>query len=220
MNPILLGLLFKFLPILLRQKQPDAKAQYRVLSEKDAALSNLKKKKGAVVLILGKRESGKTVLSHRLAEFLGRPTYIISPNQKPPQWAIGCKLENIEEIPPGSTIILDDIPVYMSSRDYQEALVRNVEKMIPVARHKGIMLIFISQTSGYADRWVMDADAIFLKQSSILYADIERPAVKKLMDKAAPHFANQTDIWKKKHAYLVTDSWEGVISVSMVRQNA
>ena len=209
----LLGLAFRLAPLFLkRQPQPQQEP-----SGKDRALLNLKNKEGAVILILGKRESGKTVLAYRLAEFLERPTYVVSPNQKPLPWMIETKLEDIGEIPPKSTLLLDDIPVYMSSRDYNEALVRNVEKVIPIARHRGIILIFISQTSGYADRWVMDTDAVFLKQSSILYADIERPAVKKLMDRAAPYFANQTEIWQKKHSYLVTDSWEGLISVSMVK---
>ena len=112
--------------------------------------------------------------------------------------------------------MLDDLPVYMSSRDYSEAVVRNIERMIPVARHKKLMLIFCSQTSGYADRWVMDADAIFLKPGSLLYADIERPAVKKLYDRAMPYFANKTEQWIKEHAYLITSTWEGLIEVKKV----
>jgi len=181
---------------------------------------NLKKKLGAVILILGKRESGKTVLAYRLSEFLNRPTYVVSPNQKPLPWMTSIKLEDVENVPPKSTLLLDDIPVYLSSKDYHESLVRNVEKLIPVVRHKGIMLIFCSQTSGFADKWVMDADAIFLKQFSILYADIERPAVKKLMDKAAPYFEGKSEIWLKKHSYFITDSFEGIISISKASKDA
>ena len=211
----LFGLAFKLAPLFL-QKTQKVKVPYRVLSDKDNALLNLKRKDGAVILILGKRESGKTILSQRLAEFLGRTTYAVTPNQRPPAWVNEIKLDDIEEIPPNSTILLDDLPVYMSARDYNEALVRNVERLIPVTRHKKIMLIFISQTSGFADRWVMDADAIFLKQSSILYADIERPAVKKLMDKAKPYFEGKSEEWAKRHCYLVTDSWEGVLEIKKV----
>ena len=211
----ILSLMYKLAPLFLRQQQ-QPQVQYKVMSDKDKALLNLKKKDGAVILILGKRESGKTVLSQRLAEFLGRPTYCISPNQKPLSWMTEIKLEDIDNVPPNSTLIMDDIPLYLSSRDYNEAIARNVERLIPVVRHRKIMLIFISQTSGFADRWTMDADCIFLKQSSILYADIERPAVKKLMDKATPYFGNQTDIWLKKHAYFITDSFEGVIEIKKV----
>lgn len=197
-----------------QQRQP----QGTIITEKDLALINLKKKDGAVVLILGRRDSGKTVLAHRIAEFLERPVYAVSPEEKPPDWITEIKLEDVERVPVNSTLIMDDLPVYMSSRDYSEALVRNIEKIIPVVRHpnKRLMLIFVSQTSGYADRWVMDADAVFLKQGSILYADIERPAVKKLMDKAAPYFSGQNEYWLKRHAYLVTDSWEGIIGVTKV----
>ena len=183
---------------------------------KDRALQALKRKDGAVVLILGKRESGKTILSYRLADFFKRPTYAISPNQRPPSWITKIGLEEIETVPHGSTLILDDLPVYMSSRDYNEAAVKSVERLIPVARHKGIMLIFVSQTSGFADRWVMDADAIFLKQMSLLYGDLERPAVKKLMDRAAPYFEGKDEDWLKKHVYMITDSYEGILSVAIV----
>ena len=217
-NPVILGLIYKAMPYFLQkiQQSQGPKVQYQVLSNKDSALLSIKRKDGAVILILGKRESGKTVLSHRLAEFLGRPTYAVTPSQHPLSWIKKIELDEIEEVPPNSTILLDDVPVYMSSRDYSSVSVRAIEKLIPVARHKKIMLIFISQTSGFADRWVMDADAIFLKQCSILYADIERPAVKKLMDKAVPHFEGKSEDWIKKHVYLVTDSWEGLLEVKKV----
>ena len=210
----LLGLAFKIAPLFLQRQQ--SQPPQVELSDKDRALLSLKEKEGAVVLILGKRESGKTVLAYRLAEFLERPTYVISPNQKPLSWMTEIKLEDIDAIPPNSTLILDDIPLYLSSRDYNEATARNVERLIPVTRHRKIMLIFISQTSGFADRWTMDADAIFLKNSSILYQDIERPAVKKLIDKAKPYFEGQPDIWQKKHAYFLTDSFEGIIEIKKV----
>ncbi len=202
----------KLAPYFLGYK-PQPQKPRTVLNEKDVALISLRQKDGAVILILGKRESGKTILSHRLAEFLDRPTYCVSPNQHPPEGIKEIKLEDIDSVPPNSTLILDDIPLYLSSRDYNEALARNVERLIPVVRHKKIMLIFISQTSGFADRWTMDADAVFIKQVSLLYQDIERPAVKKLMDRALPYFKDKSDEWIKRHTYLITDSWEGILEV-------
>ena len=186
------------------------------LGAKDAALQNLKRKDGGVILILGRRESGKTILSRRVAQFMGRKTYAISPEEKLPSWITKIAIEEVDDLPPDSTLLLDDLPVYMSSRDYQEAAVRTIERLIPVTRHRKIWLVFISQTSGFADRWVLDADAIFLKQFSLLYADIERPSVKKLMDKAKPHFEDKSDEWMKRHCYLITDSFEGILTVGMV----
>ena len=209
----LLGLAFRLAPLFLKRQPQSPQPE---LLGKDKALLNLKGKEGAVILILGKRESGKTVLSHRLAEFLERPVYVISPNQKPLPWMTEIKLEDIDSIPPNSTLIMDDLPLYLSSRDYNEATARNVERLIPVTRHRKIILIFISQTSGFADRWTMDADAIFLKQMSLLYADLERPTVKKLMDRAAPHFERKTDEWLKRHCYFITDSFEGILEVKKV----
>lgn len=212
MNKGLIALGLKLFAHTLNQER-EKQQQETGVSDKDRALLTLKSKPGAVILILGRRDSGKTILSYRLASFLERPTYAVSPNQDPPNWITKISLEEIEGVSPGSTLILDDLPVYMSSRDYNEALVRSVERLIPITRHRGIILIFVSQTSGFADRWVMDADAIFLKQMSILYADIERPAVKKLMDRAAPHFEGRTDHWLKRHCYMITDTWEGLLEI-------
>lgn len=177
------------------------------------ALLKLKAKAGGVVVIIGSRGSGKTVLAWRLAQFLNRKTYGVSPNQKMPDWVEEVAFEDIADLPRKSTLILDDIPMYASSRDYHLAAVRAMEKTIPVCRHKGIMIIFITQTSGFADRWVLDADAVFLKKPSILYAEIERPAVKKWVDKAVVAFKGMNEAQAKRHAYLITDEYAGIISV-------
>ena len=205
-----------FFPNLLKNPGEVIEGRYRMLSDREAALTELKNKEGAVVLILGMRGSGKTVLSHRLAQFLDRPTYAITPGQRSLEWIKEITLEEIESIPPNSTLLLDDLPLYMSSRDYSDSSVRNVERLIPIVRHKKIILVFISQTSGFADRWVMDADCILIKQMSLLYAEIERPAVKKLMDKARPYFEGKSEEWIKHHAYMITHSWEGLLEVKKV----
>jgi len=46
------------------------------------ALEEVKRKDGSVSLDIGTRETGKTVLAHRLAEYYGRPTYSVSPEEK------------------------------------------------------------------------------------------------------------------------------------------
>ena len=142
-------------------------------------IQRLKRKQGAVVLILGKRESGKTILSQRLAQILQRPTYAVSPEQKTADWIQELRLDEISQRPPPySTLLLDDLPTYMSSRDYLNPLVRTIEQLIPVVRHRRkIILIFSSQSSGQADKWCMDADAVFMKPLNWLYAETERGAV-------------------------------------------
>ena len=178
-------------------------------------IQRLKRKQGAVVLILGKRESGKTVLAQRLAQILERPTYAVSPEQRTPDWIQELKLEEIAQRPPPySTLILDDIPAYFSSRDYTNPLVRIVEQLIPVVRHRRrIILIFSSQSSGQSDKWCMDADLVLMKPLNFLYPETERGAVKKLADKVMPIFAEMSEYQQKRHCYIFSDGYVGLARI-------
>ena len=181
------------------------------------SIIELQKKQGAVVTILGKRESGKTVCAYRIAQIIGRPTYSVSPEQSPPQGVEELKLEQLETLPPPfSTLLLDDLPAYMGSRDYQDAFVQTVEKIIPVVRHKRkLILIFISQTSAQADKWVMDCDLVIMKPMGWLYPEVERPAVKKLADKVMPIFRQMTESQQKKHCFIFSDAYSGLARIDI-----
>ena len=178
-------------------------------------IRRLKRKQGAVVLILGKRESGKTVLAQRLAQILERPTYAVSPEQKTPDWIQELRLDEISQRPPPySTLICDDLPAYMSSRDYLNPLIRTIEQLIPVVRHRRkIILIFSSQSSGQADKWTMDADLVLIKPLNWLYAETERGAVKKLADKVMPIFAEMSEYQQKRHCYIFSDGYVGLARI-------
>lgn len=212
----LFALAYKFAPYFLRRNQPQKPGI--VLTEKDVALIELRQKEGAVIVILGTRGTGKTELAYRLAEFIDKPIYAVSPEQNPrPDFIQRIKLEEINTIPPGSTLILDDAPTYISSRDYHEALVREVEKIIPVVRHeKKLHLIVISQSGSFIDKWTLDAEAVFLKPPSILIMDVERPGIRKIYQVANQYFEGQNSDWVRRHAFMVTPTWRGIIEVKMV----
>jgi len=182
-------------------------------------VKRLASRDGAVAVVLGKRESGKTVLCYRLAEIIGRPTYAVSPEQKPPHGVQNLKLEQLSELPPPySTLFLDDAPVYMGSRDYSNVFVQQVERLIPVVRHtRKLILLFASQTSGQADKWILDADIVILKPMGWLYEDIERPAVKKLADRVMPIFQQMSEMKRKKHCYIFSDDYQGLARIDLPR---
>ena len=184
-------------------------------------IRNLQHKAGAVILILGRRESGKTVLSHRLAEVIGRPTYAVSPEQTPPKWIKELRLEELAEKPPAySTLIVDDLPVMMSSRDYNNPLVQVLERIIPVVRHhRKIILIFSSQSSSMSDRYVMDSDIILLKPANLLFSDLERPAVAKLYKGVMPIFEKMSEGQQQKHAFIFSQGYRGLVSINLPRNH-
>jgi len=127
------------------------------------------------------------------------------------------KLEELDRLPPRySTLILDDVPAYMSSRSYTNPFVQTVEALIPVVRHRRkIFLIFNTQMASMADKYIMDADLVFFKPPNVLFQDLERPAVARWFKKVQPMFQVMTDMEQKKHAYLVTQSWHGMITVDL-----
>lgn len=180
-------------------------------------VQSLRSKAGSVVFILGKRESGKSVAAYRLAEILGRPTYAVSPEQTPPSWVTEITLEDVAEQPPQfSTLILDDIPVYAGQHDYNNPLVRVVEQLIPVVRHRRkLHLIFCSQSSALSDRYVLTADMIGFKQASLLFLETERPQVAKVYKAVNPVFEAMSIADRKKHLYILSEDWRGMAKVRL-----
>ena len=213
----LFGLAMKFAPLFLRQIQQQKPPT--VLAEKDLALINLKNKEGAVIAIVGSRGTGKTELAYRLAEFIGKPAYAVSPEQLPhPSFITRIGFDEIDErVGPSSTILFDDVPVYLSNRDYHNQLVQSVERLIPMVRHeRKLHLIFVTQSSGFADKYVLDAEAIFIKPGSLLFEDLERPGMKKLFQIANPYFDRKDDEWVRRHVYFISRQWQGIMEVKKV----
>lgn len=233
------GLAVKFLaPILIKNLigrsnpmgnlQP-GEQQVMPQGAKDEALIRVKNKKGSVIVILGTRDTGKTELSYRLAEFLERPTYAVSPQQKPPGWIEHIKMEDVfTRVKPMSTLIMDDLPAYASNRDYNDGLIQTMEKMIPMVRHEPsppehpvgmVHLIFCSQTSAQADKYILDCDLAFLKPLGLLYADLERQNIKRLYDQLVnPYFDGQPDSFIVRHAYMISRQYKGLIEFSRAQR--
>ena len=195
------------------------------LTEKDIALLAVKKKTGSVTDIIGSRDTGKTVLAYRLAEFFGRPTFAVSPQQVPPSWITRIRLEEVEtRIPAMSTLICDDLPAYFSNRDYNEELSRVLERIIPMVRHKKqppefpvgeVHLIFCTQSAAQADRYILDCDLAFFKPLGLLMEGIERPHIGRMYrDFVNPCFDNKDDEFIKRHVYMLSRGFRGLITVN------
>jgi len=219
--------LFPQLQGMMGQQQLAAPGRSNDDVAKAAALSSIRELRGGCIPIIGARNTGKTTLAARLAEFCNRPAYIVSPSARVPySFLHKIDLDEVLQIPGGSILILDDVPTYAGSADYHDALVKVLERLVPVCRHydneKGVLILVITQSSSLADKHLLDADAVFLKPFSILFADTERPAVKKLADHAMIHFRNMTLKQQQKHAYLVnqTPSYEGMIRVAKPQATA
>jgi len=186
------------------------------IGDKDVALITIRQKLGAVVVSLGTRDTGKTTLGYRIAEFIGKPTYAITPEQRPPRWVKRMNLADIDLIPSDSTVVLDDLPVVASNRDYNNALVNHLERIIPMVRHERRWhLIFNSQSAAQADRYILDCDLAFMKPLGLLMKDVERPGIRKwYRDYVDPAFDGQSELWIKQHAFMLSRQYKGIIKIN------
>lgn len=180
---------------------------------------DMTQKEGTIIPIIGAPEGGKTVMAYRLAEILGRPTFAYSPAVRPKfSWVTRLKslddVLNKKVVPRGSVVILDDVLSYASSKDYTDPSVRKLEKIIPEARHKRkIIFIICTQVSSLTDKYLLTGPCVFLKQPSILFSDLERPAVVKLQKMAEPYFAGKSDWFLQRHAYCIAHRYKGLVFI-------
>jgi hypothetical protein len=183
-----------------------------------AALEEVKRKDGSVSVLIGTRETGKSLMAQREAEFFGRDVYAVSPEQAPPSWIHRVQLKDIAKLPHRITLIVEDMPAQMGNRDYNDELVHQIETLIPMCRHeKKVHFIFITQSSAQADKYILDCDLAFFKPQGILMGDVERPGIKKIYDKYVnPYFEGQSQDWMHKHAFMVSRTYLGGISISRV----
>ncbi len=163
-----------------------------------------------------------TVLARRLAEFFGRPTYCVSPQQETPRWIKRLDFQDITEmVPEWSTLIFEDLPSYASNRDYNDECVRLLNRIIPMVRHPRnppefpvgrVHLIFVTQSSAAADRFILDCDAAFFKPVGLLIE--ERPNVARIYKQFVnAEFEGKDTMWIRQHAFMMTPTWRGIIKI-------
>jgi hypothetical protein len=166
-----------------------------------------------ILLILGKRGSGKTAFGMKLAEMFHhearKKIYTLGyESAKLPSWL--KKVASIEAIPNNSISLLDEGAVFFSSRESMKNPNKELSKLMAIARHKNLTLILITQNSGLIDINVLRlADTILLKEPSLLQAEFERKAIKDMYAKVVPMFKDKQN--KKPYVYVWDDEFEGML---------
>jgi len=167
-----------------------------------------------VVIIVGRRGSGKTSLSMRMAEnlftkekdlsFIGFPK-----SRLLPYWI--NTIGDIEKVKNKSFVFVDEAGIEFGSRDPMARKNKEIGKLLQISRHKDLSLFFVSQNSSNIDRAVIrHADVILLKEGSILQHKMERPEFKSLYKDANLHFDEINDD-KKSYVYVISDYFEGLV---------
>ena len=108
----------------------------------------------SVVLIIGRRGSGKSSLGYRILELLrahGEPYVVGLPNQAQkilPDW-IGT-MDRLEDVPTRAIVLVDESYIHYHSRSSLASDGRDIGRLINLSRQKEQTLIFIIQEASAA----------------------------------------------------------------------
>jgi hypothetical protein len=148
----------------------------------------------SLVLILGKRGSGKSALAYYLIEIhrYGLKPYVVGiPQSKQhllPEWV--CVASSLEEVPFGAIVIVDEAYLLYHARGSTTQESKEMAKIINLSRQKGQTIIFVTQESRSIDKNIASsANVIIFKEPGILQSEFERPELNHLAKKAVEAFA-------------------------------
>jgi hypothetical protein len=172
-----------------------------------------------IILIAGKRGSGKSALGFRLLENVhaesGRPAAELGVRAAVlPRWI--SAIEDVEDVENGAVVLVDEGAVSFSSRESMSGKNKELGKLLAIARHKDLTLILITQNTGMIDKNVLNlCDTIILKEGSLLQQQMERDAMKEMYRKAGEALKKLQAGERQKHAYIIDADYEGLVNIPL-----
>lgn len=162
----------------------------------------------AIVLIIGKRGSGKSALAYRLLENLryrSTPYLVGAPDEARgllPEW-IGLA-PSLKEVPAKSIVLVDEAYLRHHARESQAKDARTMSQLLNLSRQREQTLIFVTQEARQIDRNIASsASVIIFKEPGPLQPEFERPELRRIAQQATSDFESI----KKRRA-----SWSYVYS--------
>ena len=162
----------------------------------------------SVVLILGKRGSGKSALGYYLLELLhtAYPVYVIgapetAQNLLPDYVGI---VPNLEMLPPNSVAVVDEAHLRYHARQSNTDVSILMSKLLNISRQKSQTIIFVSQEARQIDRNIVSsADVIIFKDLGLLQTEFDRREINRIAIQAKGVFDStkgNRKIWSYVHS--------------------
>ncbi|MFQ6025902.1 MAG: ATP-binding protein [Dehalococcoidia bacterium] len=151
----------------------------------------------AVVLILGKRGSGKSALAYRLLElFRHRLTPLVV---SPPQWAknllpdwIGIA-PSLEDLPQNCIALIDEAYLAFQARQSHSEGSQAMVQLLNLSRQRNQTLLFVTQEARQVDRNIASAASMLVfKELGLVQPEFDRPELRKLVEPAREALENKS----------------------------
>ena len=160
----------------------------------------------SVVLVLGKRGSGKSALGYRLLElfrYVSSP-YVVgvpaSARSVLPSW-IGIS-PTLEEVPPKSIVLVDEAYLRYHARGSMAQESKTMSQAVNLSRQREQTLVFVSQEARQVDRNIASsANVVIFKDLGMLQLEFDRRELNRLASQATEAFAGIPDD-KRRHAFV------------------
>lgn len=148
-----------------------------------------------VVLVLGKRGSGKSGLGYRLLELF---RYQLTPyvlgipaeaQKLLPDW-IGVA-QDLAQIPQGSIVLVDEAYLNYHSRESLKIQNREMSRIINLSRQRDLTLIFVTLEARQIDKNIASqANVVIFKEPGMLQLKFDRPELNSIAVDAKQAFRN------------------------------
>ena len=166
------------------------------------------------ILIIGDQDSGKSALGYYLLSlyrFSNAFVLNLPGDAKvclPPEIGV---VVNLRDVPPNSTVLIDEAYLSYFSRESQTKRARELLGILALARQKRLRLIFVSQESRYVDVNILSRiQLLAVKQPGLFQTMTDRPEVNGIVQKAKDAFDGvQRD--KQRYTYIYSKRFEGML---------
>ena len=144
----------------------------------------------SVVLVVGKRGSGKSALAYRLLELFRyrlTPHVVGSPSQARrllPEW-IGI-VPDLDDLPHDGIAVVHEAYMSFHSRRSMAEESKAMSQNVNLSRQRNQTLIFVSQEARQVDRNIASAaNVVVFKELGMLQQDFDRPELRRLVGQAS-----------------------------------
>lgn len=176
---------------------------------------------GKIVLVSGRRGSGKTALIAKMAEYMAAtyqmPTYWLGlPDEGKrlvPRWI--TLVDDAHKCPVNSFIVCDEAGINFLSLLFQDKRNQFMRRLMMVCRQRHCSLAFAVQNTRDVDLSIArQSDSLIFKRPGLHQAETERIDIRPLAKKAALAFEGMSPEESLESAYVFDDDFSGIIKFS------